>query len=282
MSEDARPRILMCSPEHFSVEYVINPWMAQETGRVRRAEAVAQWSALYDVISSLAKITCLSPSEHQPDMVFTANAGMVLGNRFIPSRFRHKERAGEERYFLDWAIEAGYDITPLPDGVFFEGAGDALFDRGNPTLWLGYGFRTDISAAVAVRDVVEPSGFSVEPLRLADPRFYHLDTCFCPLAGGRLLYYPPAFDGESLRRIEDAVPRDQRLAVSAEDAEAFACNAVGLNDAIVLNRATPELQHSLSEWGMRCVETPLSEFMRAGGSAKCLTLRLDEPETVRG
>ena len=32
------------------------------------------------------------------------------------------------------------------------------------------------------------------PLELVDPRFYHLDTCFCPLAPGVAIYYPGAFD----------------------------------------------------------------------------------------
>jgi N-dimethylarginine dimethylaminohydrolase len=270
----------MCSPEYFGVEYVINPWMADQTGKVRPREAMSQWSALYDALSPLADITCIAPSPHQPDMVFTANAGMVFGDRFVPSRFRHQERAGEEAHFACWAEHAAYAITPLPDDVFFEGAGDALYDRGRPVLWLGYGFRTGLPAASALRDIVEPSGLSVQPLRLVDPRFYHLDTCFCPISGGRLLYYPPAFDPESVRRIEGAVPEDQRLAVSEEDAEAFACNAVCLNGAIVMNRATSGLKARLGEWGLRCVETPLGEFMRAGGAARCLTLRLDEPEPV--
>ena len=278
MCASSQPRILMCSPKYFAVKYVINPWMADEIGLVRSREAVVQWSALYDAINSLAEVACVSPSPNQPDKVFTANAGMVLGERFIPSHFRHKERAGEEPHFENWARGVGYNITPLPDGIFFEGAGDALYDRGRPILWLGYGFRTDMNAASALADVVGPHGFSIHALRLVDPRFYHLDTCFCPISGGRLLYYPQAFDSESARLIEDAVPEDQRIAVSTEDAAAFACNAISLNGAIVLNHATPDLRGRLSEWGLRCVETPLGEFMRAGGAAKCLTLRLDELE----
>jgi len=71
------------------------------------------------------------------------------------------------------------------------------------------------------------------------------------------------------------VPAPKRIAVGAEDAANFACNAVGFDEVVVLNRATPALQQALEAAGLRVVATPLSEFMKSGGAAKCLTLRLD-------
>jgi N-dimethylarginine dimethylaminohydrolase len=114
-------------------------------------------------------------------------------------------------------------------------------------------------------------------LQLVDPRFYHLDTCLCPLSGGHLMYYPAAFDAASQAAIVARVPQDKRIAVSEEDALAFACNAVNLDDLVILNRASESLRGRLDEAGYRVQETPLHEFLKAGGSAKCLTLRLDEP-----
>jgi N-dimethylarginine dimethylaminohydrolase len=110
-----------------------------------------------------------------------------------------------------------------------------------------------------------------------DQRFYHLDTCFCPLEGGYLMYYPPAFDAESRALIEKRVPAARRIAIEEEDALAFACNAVNIDDKVVVNRATPGFVKILATKGFQVIQTPLSEFMKAGGSAKCLTLRLDEP-----
>ena len=114
-------------------------------------------------------------------------------------------------------------------------------------------------------------------LKLTDERFYHLDTCFCPLEGGSLLYFPGAFDEPSRSLIERRVPAQRRIAIGEEDALAFACNAVNIDSTIVVNRATPALVKALAQRGFEVVQTPLSEFMKAGGSAKCLTLRLDEP-----
>ena len=119
-------------------------------------------------------------------------------------------------------------------------------------------------------------------LRLIDERFYHLDTCFCPLTGGYLLYYPPAFDSYSNRVIEMRIPPEKRIVVEEPDAVCFACNAVNVNNTIVMNQVSDRLKQQLREVGFEVVETPLSEFLKAGGAAKCLTLRVTEPilETV--
>jgi N-dimethylarginine dimethylaminohydrolase len=276
MTTGTKARILMCPPEHFGVEYVINPWMSSQRGQVRPEVAAKQWAGLRDALGELANIECVAPVRGQPDMVFTANAGLVTNHIFVPSRFRHRERAGEEPLFAAWAKAAGYQLAPLGPGISFEGAGDALYDRQLPILWVGCGFRTDAGAPEALREIVAP-GHTVEALRLVDPRFYHLDTCFCPLYGGKLLFYPPAFTAESVQRIETAVPAERRLAVGEADALAFACNAVSLDGAVLMNAVTGGLRAALERWGIRTVITPLGEFMRAGGAAKCLTLRLDDP-----
>ncbi len=209
-----------------------------------------------------------------PDMVFTANAGLVKARRFIASRFRFPERQNEEPYFADWFMDRGYDVALMPRDIPFEGAGDALFDRAQERLWMAHGHRSIQGARVVL---AERLGMEVEVLKLVDTRFYHLDTCFCPLEGGFLLYYPPAFDEDSRARIESRVARSKRIAIDEEDALAFACNAVNIDATVVVNRATGAFVEALSRKGFDVVQTPLSEFMKAGGSAKCLTLRLDEP-----
>lgn len=277
MTTNGKPRILMCEPAFYGVEYVINPWMEAGRMRVRHHDAVRQWNELVEVMRGIACVTFIEARAGLPDMVFTANAGLVVGNLFIPSRFRHKERAGEEPCFSAWAAEAGYSVQTAPDGISFEGAGDALFDRRMKVLWLGHGFRSDESAVTAIRALAEAVGYAVEPLRLVDPRFYHLDTCLCPLSDGSLMYYPPALSAESAQRVEELVPAADLLPVSAVDAEAFACNAVNLDGVIVLNQASLDLKVRLRERGFETIETPLTEYIYAGGAARCLTLRLDEP-----
>jgi len=265
---------LMCPPEYFTVAYIINPWMHGNLRRIDNAVAKQQWRALYDTLTDHATVRLVLPQPGSPDMVFTANAGLVKGKRFIVSRFRYPERQAEEPYFADWFMDRGYEVSLMPRDVPFEGAGDALFDRGEQCLWMAYGHRS-ISAA---RDILaDKLDVEVEVLKLVDQRFYHLDTCFCPLEGGHVMYYPPAFDEASRAAIEKRVAPAKRIAIDEEDALAFACNSVNINETIVLNRATPAFVKTLSRHGFKVVQTPLSEFMKAGGSAKCLTLRLNEP-----
>lgn len=267
-------RILMCAPEFFAVEYEINPWMSGNIARSSIDVARRQWRALRNALAARARIEFVTPRPGVPDLVFAANAGLVSGRRVVLSHFRHPQRQAEEPHYRAWFEAAGYDVIEMPRGVFFEGAGDALFLRdGSGTLVLGHGWRTTPHAATFVANAL---GARVVPVRLVDDRFYHLDTCFCPLAGGHLLYYPPAFDEASVRLIESLVPGAKRHAVGDADAAAFACNAVDAAGAVVLNEASAELEAVLARWGFETVRTPLGEFLLAGGSAKCLTLRLNE------
>lgn len=269
-----RHRLLMCPPTHFAVEYVINPWMAGQVHRVATERAAVQWQALREGVEAAGgAVEQVMPGAGLPDMPFAANAGLVLGRDFVPSRFRHPERSGEEPLFIDWFHRAGFRIRPLPAHIAFEGAGDALLDRGAARLWMGHGHRSDLAAAPELEHMLD---IEVVPLRLVDPRFYHLDTCLCPLRGGRLLYYPAAFDAASRQAIEARVPPHLRIAVKPADALDFACNAVDLDEVLLLHRASPALQRALAGFGYRVLQTALDEFLRAGGSAKCLTLRLDE------
>jgi N-dimethylarginine dimethylaminohydrolase len=270
------PRVLMCAPTFFEVSYVINPWMTNHVNATTGERSQRQWDALRDTVARHADVALEPAAEGLPDMTFAANAGLVFGNTFVPSRFRYTERQGEEVHNHAWFSRHGFDIVELPDTVFFEGAGDALFDRGAARrLWMGHGHRSDAAAAPAL---AESLGVEVLPLKLSDPRFYHLDTCFCPLAGGYTLYFPAAFDAESLALIERYVAPGLRIAVHEHDALDFACNAVNLGKVVILNRASTDLRSRLEGAGFMVIEVALDEFMKSGGAAKCLTLRLDEAQ----
>jgi lysine-ketoglutarate reductase/saccharopine dehydrogenase-like protein (TIGR00300 family) len=267
-------RFLMCPPHHYDVDYVINPWMEGNIHRSSRDRAEEQWEQLFHVIKERATVDLVDPHEGWPDMVFTANAGLVLDNKVVISRFFHAERQGEEPHFKQWFESQGYTVYELPKDLPFEGAGDALLDREGRWLWAGYGFRSELDSHPYLAKWLD---IEVLSLRLMDERFYHLDTCFCPLTNGYLLYYPPAFDAYSNRLIEMRVPEPKRIAISEADAVNFACNAVNINQTIILNQASADLKSRLAEAGFEVVETPLTEFMKAGGAAKCLTLRVTEP-----
>ncbi len=266
-------RFFMCRPTNFSVDYVINPWMEGNLHRPDASEAMKQWEALHQAISEDAEVELIDQGPGMPDLVFTANAGLVFGNHAIPSHFRHPERQVEEPVFTEWFRKHDFEVTEMPRGMYFEGAGDALFLRNAPVLVMGYGFRTVLESATFVSDVL---GVKVVPVKLSDDRFYHLDTCFCPLSGGKLIWYPDAFDNRSVKVIESLVPEADRYAVCEKDALNFACNAVDTGTTVVLNQATEGLVNKLHEWGFRVFQTPLTQFLLSGGSSKCLTLKLNE------
>ncbi|MCS6812376.1 MAG: TIGR00300 family protein [Cyanobacteria bacterium] len=267
-------RFLMCPPDYYDVDYVINPWMEGNIHKSSRDRASEQWHKLHYTLSQLAQVELITPQQGVPDMVFTANAGLVLGDRVVLSRFYHKERRGEEPYFRQWFVDHGFTVYELHPDLPFEGAGDALFDREGRWLWAGYGFRSELDSHPYLAKWLDTEVLS---LRLMDDRFYHLDTCFCPLTNGYLLYYPPAFDGYSNRLIEMRVPADKRIAIGEVDAINFACNAVNVENTIILNQASDALKQRLASVGFTVIETPLTEFLKAGGAAKCLTLRITEP-----
>lgn len=271
------PSFLLCPPPHFGVHYVINPWMSGHIGATSNALATSQWSAFRDILARFATIELLPAVPGLPDLVFTANAAVLRGNRAVLSSFRHPERQQEEPHLAAWLTVQGFEVLTLPRELHFEGAGDALFQRGGSItpnlLWFGHDVRSSIHALPYLEQHL---GVTAQPLRLADKRFYHLDTCLCPLDRGHLLYYPAAFIPESVAIIEALVPASHRYAVSDEDAEDFACNAVNLAGQVILNRASSELKQWLDDKGFTVHETATTEFLKAGGSTKCLTLRLDE------
>src|SRR5881409_2699656 len=145
--------LLLCPPDYYGIEYEINPWMSRARG-AETALAQEQWRGLHATLSKLdCKIELVPPQPKLPDMVFTANAGLAVGKQFIPSNFRHKERAGEAPHFASWMEKHGFQVSWLPNDYYFEGEGDALF--GGDALFCGYKFRSDIKSHRALADMLE-------------------------------------------------------------------------------------------------------------------------------
>ena len=263
----------MCPPDYYGIEYEINPWMNRERQTDHKL-AVQQWSDLKDILSSLgARISLMTPVAGLPDLVFTANAALIYRRRAILSRFLHPQRQGEENLDAAWFTQHGYEVERMGATTFFEGAGDALFC--GDTLFAGYRRRSD---ARAHQEVAKRLDCRVIPMELVDPYYYHLDTCFCPLTSGAAIVHWGAFDEYGQRALREHVA--QLIEVDPEEARSFACNAVVVGDTVVTNVGCPKLHQQLRTAGYRTEATPLAEFVKAGGSAKCLTLRLDGEEAA--
>ena len=262
-------RFLMCEPRFFEVCYVINPWMEGNMGKVSQELAQQQWQNLHDIVASRAAVSLIEPVAGLPDMVFTANAGLVRGKEFIVSSFLHAERQPEAKLFEKFFSSHGYRVSHLQEKTIFEGAGDALFDsRGR--LWLGSGIRSE---PLALEGIIDALHVEAHALELVDPHWYHLDTAFCPLPEGRLIAYEKAFAEKGVEAINHAFGGSV-IWVSEQDAKNFACNAISINRSIVMHHASDELKSVLAQHGFEVIEADISEFIKAGGACKCLTIEI--------
>jgi len=277
-----RARFLMCRPVHFAVSYAINPWMdPQSWATDERAHAAAsrqEWTGLSRRLTDLgAAIELVPPAPGVPDLVFTANAAVVLDRQVLLARFRHPERQREEAHFeaAFRALQARGLVDTVrksPENLVLEGAGDCVWDRARNLFWMGYGPRSEEAARRTVEDVF---GQETIALELADQRFYHMDTALCPLQSGEVMYFPRPFTPAGRGMIRHRVTAAQRIEVGMEDASRLAANAVCLGNTLVMSGCGERLRAQLEERGYRVVTTPLRSFLRSGGAAFCLTLRLD-------
>jgi N-dimethylarginine dimethylaminohydrolase len=277
-----RPLFLMTEPSGFEVCYQINPWMQPGAWKADpaayRAQAVTAYAALRQaIVQAGGRVEILEGVRGLPDLVFPANAAVVLDGRVLLARFRHPERQGEEAVFRSAFLKLKRrglvrEVIDLPEHMFHEGAGDCIWDAARGHFWGGYGPRSSKSALGVIGEVF---GQEVVPLELASDRFYHLDTCFCPLSGGEVLYHPQAFTPEALAAIRAHVAPDLRIEASPAEAAAFCVNAVNLDRTLIMARAPDSLRQTLGERGYGLVEVDLDPFILSGGGAYCMTLRLD-------
>jgi len=261
-------RCLMCPPEHFGVLYEINPWMHREV-LVDADRAREQWANLKATLEQAgAEIEVLEAAPDQPDIVFTANAGIVNGRQFVPSRFMHPEREGEVPFDVAWFEQHGFTVDRLPDHVHHEGAGDAL-PFGN-VLLSGYRFRSDAASHAYLSRL---TGAAVRSVELADERLYHLDLTFCPLDERRAIVAPDGWDRYGRRVVEALVP--ELLVLDGDDALAFCANSVVVGSNVIMPSCPPTVGRQLEAWGFDVAVCDVSEFLKAGGACRCLTLALD-------
>ena len=269
-------RVVLTTPAHFDVSYVINPHMKGHVGSVQHTVAWQQWKALRAVYAALdMRVKIADGVEGLPDMVFCANQTLPYYNPesdtagVVLSRMHAPERRGEVPHYRDFFASRGYDVHTLPDDVAgsFEGMGDALWHPGHAALWGGYGFRTDIEAYQALHDLL---GVPVYALHLDDPDFYHLDTCLSVLDAKTALYYPDAFDDDGRALLEQGFAK--LIEVPEHEArDLFACNAHCPNEQhVLIQEGSATTKSRLRKAGFTPIPLDTSEFLKAGGSVFCM------------
>jgi N-dimethylarginine dimethylaminohydrolase len=269
-------RVVLTTPTHFDVKYVINPHMSENVGTVNKEVAFQQWKALRATYTALdVSPVVMNGRPGLPDMVFCANQTLPFyqpdrdRRGVVLSRMHAEQRRDEVPYFADMFSEQEYAVEELPEDldVDFEGMGDAIWHPGRFLLWGGYGFRTEPAAYEALSELLD---VPVILLELQDPDYYHLDTCFCPLDSEHVLIAPAAFDNEGRALIEKGFD----TIIEAPDEEArhqFACNAHCPDGKHVLIQEGCEgTTERLRKEGFVPVELDTSEFLKAGGSVFCM------------
>ncbi|HYK08899.1 MAG TPA: arginine deiminase-related protein [Candidatus Eisenbacteria bacterium] len=259
-------KVLMCRPDYFDVVYEINPWMDVQN-RPDKKKSLKEWENVYKTYQKLGvEVQLIAPAVDQPDMVFTANGGIVAGKTFISGNYRYQERKGEEKHFQKWFKDNGYTVVTLHHSQ--GGEGDALFYRD--TLYMGYGFRSDRAVHDELKELLQVKTVS---LRLIDPYFYDFDTTFCPLGDRGVLYYPEAYDKKS-KDIAKSI--DGSIVMTKEQASNFVANSVYVDGKLLVGFLDEDLEKKLKKLDIEPILFNMEEFKKAGGGIKCVTLYLEK------
>lgn len=270
MPAAADRRLFLTTPSQFQIKYSINAWMNPKN-QVDLKEANKQWEALRQAYISLgANVEVFEPLKGWPDSVFIGDSIFLYGKHAIASRFRYPERSGEVAPIVERFRERGYEIHSLPDGMFFEGNGEAI--AWNDKVIAGYGVRSDKKA---LDFVAKTLGVEVLPIRMLAPHF-HADTCICPLDDHTIAYVPSGMDEESQAGVQ-ALGADL-IEIDQEEALLLACNSMALDRTVIISTPhAPKFNKQLEKANFDVLPLDLSEFAKSGGGAKCLTLEAYKP-----
>lgn len=270
---------LLCNPDEYDVTYAINPYMETCLGKIDRELARKEWQAFSETLCDLgAQIKVRTPWSGCPDMVFMSDPGLVVGNVFLGGRFSKPERSRENEAAVEWMMSLGYEVRTLPEGMFWEGNGELLCGLKSDgtvdgTLFGGFGIRSTPEAYDWVADQL---GFELTKVELTDPYCYHLDTCFTALPGGFAMLYAPAVSAESEKAIRARFASGHIYEATREDVLGFGLNAIIVGRNIVSNAFTERMSDWLRDRGFQPIAAPVGEFVKAGGSTKCLSLKIHQ------
>lgn len=264
----SRKRLLMCPPDYFDIEYSINPWMDVKN-KVNKEKAFAQYEELKTSFKNVgAEVYELTPIKKLPDMIYATNAGYAGNNIFIKANFKAEQRKYEADEAEKFFKRKNYDLVYFPENITFEGEGDLI--RSDTKFFLGYGSRTDLKAAEFISKKI---GEKVIPLELINPYFYHLDTCFGPINDELVIINENAFSEISLNKIYDNF--NNVITTNSNDNSVLGCNIIVIGKNVFIGEGiSEELKDKIINFGYFINEIDMSEFLKGGGSIKCLTLEI--------
>jgi N-dimethylarginine dimethylaminohydrolase len=270
-------RYVMVRPDHFRIDYAINPFMDLDD-QPDPALAMAQWVGLVSTIERIGGTVEIVPQRPDaPDMVYAMNLGLGLVGvdgrpQVVLSHMRYAERRMETLTAQPWFERSGRSTSYVGrDGVGAHLEAGDVFAWGD-ALVAGYGPRTE---ELALKHLATDLGVRVRGVRITHPAMYHLDLAFCPLDDRHAMVAPGAFDDASAAALLDLVP--EALVLSDDEAlTTFCANSIVVGRTVVMPAGSPDrVKAQLVEWDFEVVEVDVSEFHKGGGSVRCLTNPVD-------
>jgi N-dimethylarginine dimethylaminohydrolase len=270
-------RYVMVRPDHFRVDYAINPYMDPAV-QPDRHRAMAQWVDLVTTVERVGGTVEVVPQRADaPDMVYAMNLGLGVvrpegGGHVVMSHMRYAERRMESQSAQPWFEGSGRTTAYVGrDGVGAHLEAGDVFAWGD-ALVAGYGPRTE---ELALKHLAHDLDVRVRGVRITHPAMYHLDLAFCPLDGRRAMVAPGAFDAASASTLLDLVP--EPLVLTDDEAlTTFCANSIVVGRTVVMPAGAPaRVVAQLVEWDFEVVEVDVSEFHKGGGSVRCLTNPVD-------
>ena len=272
-------KVLMCKPTFYDViHHDLNKYMSMKQ-KVNKTLAMNQWNNLVTHLqNSHVNIDFIKPQKNLVDMVFSANPSIVYKQKVIISNFQAKPRIPESTHYKNYYSDNNYQVYDVPTDIFLEGGGDILFSHNKTILWCGYGFRSSEKSLNFLNYVFDNDEIEIIQLKLTNPLYYHLDTCFCPIGNGKVMIYKGAFNYDSLHTIYSYFGKDNVIEITSTDAENFVCNSI-YTDAnnehtIIGHKFSKELRFFLENKNYKVIETPMDQFLLSGGSCKCMVIDL--------
>lgn len=259
---------LMCPPTYFDVEYSINPWM-DPSKTIDHELARQQWDDFMLALQELGeRVLIIDPQPDLPDMTFAGDGGVAIGSTFVPSNFKHSERALEVPHYTSWFEARRFQIKRIPPEISFEGLGDLVCYKDCAVF--GSGVRSELAALEYVKKYF-PDLHILGDFHIVDQHYFHMTMAFAFIDRNTILYTPDAFDSRSRKYLHELF----KHAIPLSDIDAndnFACNNVVVGKTVLLDNCSNALRLELANLGYGVRLCPMSEFKKSGGSVRCLVL----------
>jgi N-dimethylarginine dimethylaminohydrolase len=260
-------KILLCPPAYFHIDYEINPWMHIENN-VTGQTVFDQYKMLKDTYTKLnIPFQELTPTKGLPDQVYTTDVGYPEGNIFIKANYKYPQRQKESGIAAAFFKSNGYEIKTIPEDIFFEGEGDFL--KVEDKYFFGWGKRSMKEAKRYIEEILKKDIIDIE---LTDPYFYHLDTCLGLISTDIAIINEKAHTSEGLEKIHNQFKTV--IKASTEDNNKLACNLVVVDKNVIINDISDELKNEIESYGYTVHRVNTSEYIKGGGSVKCLSLQI--------